>query len=120
MNSFQRMRPGALASLALLLVLGLSGPVTAGWFWGHAHRGPDPSEGYAVPIQCVYQFPAAFVMQPGARLFGDGSAAACCPGRGYQALTPSYDGNEGRMLPAAGTAIVPIGTVPGWTPPFLP
>jgi hypothetical protein len=53
----------------LLLLLGLAGSVSAGWFHGHGQRRPRASEGYAAPIQTVVQFPAAIVWQPGGQIF---------------------------------------------------
>ncbi len=59
------LRPFALTAGFALLVLVLGNTsATAGWP-GHpgSWRG-NPAEGYAVPLQSVYQFPAALVTQP--------------------------------------------------------
>lgn len=64
------MRPVSLAGiarvLALLFVFAVMltpGTARAGGHKPHGWRG-NPSDGYAVPIQAVYQFPAAFANQP--------------------------------------------------------
>lgn len=64
------MRPARLAvqvGLVILFLLGFSdGKLDArgGELQGHYWVSRDPSVGYAVPIQRVYQFPAALVFQP--------------------------------------------------------
>jgi hypothetical protein len=57
------------AGLLLLVLLTMNGSASAHWYRLHCKRGPHPSEGYAVPIQNVFQFPAAIVWQPGGELF---------------------------------------------------
>jgi hypothetical protein len=47
-------------ALAQVILAGMTGKAFA---WGH-WLYKDPSVGYAVPIQTVYQFPAALVSQP--------------------------------------------------------
>ena len=64
------MRSVRLATVAGSLFLALSSAplmseACAGDHGGHYCVSQDPSIGYAAPIQRVYQFPAAFVYQPG-------------------------------------------------------
>jgi len=62
-------RPATLAGLLFLphLWVPLMSKACAGDHADHYWVSQDPSIGYAVPIQRVYQFPAAFVFQPGPR-----------------------------------------------------
>ena len=55
--------------LSLLVLLTMHESVSAHWDRLPCKCGPDPSEGYAVPIENVFQFPAAIVWQPGAEVF---------------------------------------------------
>jgi hypothetical protein len=59
-----QLRLAPLASLVYLLASSWGGSAHAGDGLGHYWVSRDPSIGYAVPIQRVYQFPAAFVFQP--------------------------------------------------------
>ena len=60
-------RPATLAGLLFLALswAPLMGKARAGDHGDHYWVSQDASIGYAVPIQRVYQFPAAFVSQPG-------------------------------------------------------
>ena len=60
-------RPATMAGLLFLPLLWapLMSEACAGDHADHYRVSHDPSIGYAVPIQRVYQFPAAFVFQPG-------------------------------------------------------
>jgi hypothetical protein len=50
--------------LSLIIIAGMPGTALAGGHRHHTHKSYDPSVGCAVPIQNVYQFPAAIVFQP--------------------------------------------------------
>ncbi len=60
-------RPATLAGLLFLPLLWapMMSKACAGDHADHYRVSQDPSIGYAVPIQHVYQFPAALVFQPG-------------------------------------------------------
>ena len=60
-------RPATLAGLLFLALswAPLMSQACAGDHGSHYWVSQDPSVGYAVPIQRAYQFPAAFVYQPG-------------------------------------------------------
>ncbi len=60
-------RPATVAGLLFLLLFWapLLSKARAGDHGGHYWVSQDPSIGYTVPIQRAYQFPAAFVYQPG-------------------------------------------------------
>jgi len=62
-------RPATLAGLLFLPLFWapMTSQACAGDHADHYRVSQDPSIGYAVPIQRVYQFPAAFVFQPGPR-----------------------------------------------------
>jgi hypothetical protein len=60
-------RPTEIASafvLTLIILVGMPGTASAWEHRCHTGKGYRPSVGYAVPIQNVYQFPAAMVDQP--------------------------------------------------------
>jgi hypothetical protein len=63
-------RARAASVLVLLVIASLTASPTASAGWGHWHHRwmDDPSVGYTVPIQAVYQFPAAVGYQPGSYL----------------------------------------------------
>ncbi len=63
-------RPATLASLLLLplFLAAVMSHACAGDHADHYQVSQDPSVGYTLPIQRVYQFPAAFVYQPGPRV----------------------------------------------------
>jgi hypothetical protein len=63
MDSVRRPLTVRVCALALLCGFCTPGNAWALWPWRYACRN-DPSEGYAVPIQAVYQYPAAIVFQP--------------------------------------------------------
>src|SRR5262249_14690586 len=59
-----RSRSVAAVVVAVVALAAAPGDASA---WGRRHRWKGqggPWEGYAVPLQSVYQFPAAFVFQP--------------------------------------------------------
>ncbi len=94
-----------LVALGLFLGLSLSSPkAEAGWWHRHKTWRTYPSEGYQVPLQQVWQFPASFVFQPGGELF------PTVPFR-YEALYPGL-GPAGTQVRYSGPVVVP-GTAVG-------
>ena len=84
-------------------------PAEAGGWLGHKTWRTDPSEGYAVPIQRVTQFPAVSIRQPCSSLF------PVVPFR-YESLYPGMGGSP-QLLPSdvnsLATPMIIEATLPG-------
>jgi hypothetical protein len=64
MRSVRPVKPAGILAAVLVFTSIMTCRLGANEPYGHYWVSHDPSIGYAVPIQHVYQFPAAFVDQP--------------------------------------------------------